>query len=83
MEHLEEMVRSRNQSDCAVPVQTFRPNLLIDGPTPFEEDKWSTLRLGSLQLDQSGEQKVYLADQNHFLLSKQLQDSTQSGQCLY
>lgn len=34
-----------------IPMQRFRPNLVLDGPaTPFEEDTWRELRIGSLRL---------------------------------
>jgi hypothetical protein len=30
-----------------VPMNRFRPNLVVDGTTAFEEDSWRTLRIGS------------------------------------
>jgi uncharacterized protein len=34
-----------------VPMSRFRPNLVIAGATPFAEDTWSTVQIGSLQFD--------------------------------
>ena len=33
-----------------VGMDRFRPNIVVDGGAPFEEDCWKTLRLGSVQL---------------------------------
>ncbi|MCX6396243.1 MAG: MOSC domain-containing protein [Propionibacteriales bacterium] len=33
---------------AAVPMDRFRPNLVIDGDVPFEEDGWSGLRIGEV-----------------------------------
>jgi uncharacterized protein YcbX len=32
-----------------LPMQRFRPNLVVDGDTPFGEDDWSTVRVGEVR----------------------------------
>ena len=32
----------------AVPMNRFRPNLVINGTTPFEEDTWSEIKIGEV-----------------------------------
>jgi hypothetical protein len=34
----------------AIPVDRFRPNLLIDGAAPFAEDGWARIRVGQVEL---------------------------------
>lgn len=33
-----------------VPMSRFRPNLVIETETPFEEDRWTTIRVGEVEL---------------------------------
>jgi uncharacterized protein YcbX len=53
------LVIGRSSLDClndrivgaggeAVPMNRFRPNLVIEGSGPFEEDTWSRIRVGSI-----------------------------------
>jgi hypothetical protein len=32
--------------DAALAMQRFRPNVVVDGETPFEEEAWSSVRIG-------------------------------------
>jgi uncharacterized protein YcbX len=34
-----------------IPMSRFRPNLIIEGGTPFAEDTWHTIEIGSVTLD--------------------------------
>lgn len=34
-----------------VPMQRFRPNIVIDGTAPYAEDDWKHLRMGEIQFD--------------------------------
>jgi uncharacterized protein YcbX len=36
--------------DAPVPMQRFRPNIVIDGAEPYAEDGWQRLRIGQLTL---------------------------------
>jgi uncharacterized protein YcbX len=36
--------------ELALPMDRFRPNLVIDGETPFAEDGWSRIRVGDTEL---------------------------------
>lgn len=36
--------------DSPIPIQRFRPNLVIKGCDPFEEDSWSRLQIGAVTL---------------------------------
>jgi uncharacterized protein YcbX len=33
-----------------VPMNRFRPNIVISGTTPFEEDKWKRIRIGQVEM---------------------------------
>lgn len=47
--------RIRANSREPVPMNRFRPNLVIDGSeTPFAEEKWAELRIGSVRLRSAG-----------------------------
>ena len=35
--------------DCPVPMQRFRPNLVVDGCAPYAEDQWRRIRIGELE----------------------------------
>ncbi|KQS31608.1 oxidoreductase [Dyadobacter sp. Leaf189] len=35
--------------DAPVTMQRFRPNMVITGSTPFEEDQWKAIRIGDLE----------------------------------
>ncbi|MEZ4268921.1 MAG: MOSC domain-containing protein [Myxococcota bacterium] len=37
--------------DAPVPMNRFRPNLVIEGATPFAEDTWSRVQVGALSFD--------------------------------
>ena len=34
-----------------IPMDRFRPNLVIDGAAPYEEDRWRRIRVGDVELD--------------------------------
>jgi uncharacterized protein YcbX len=36
--------------DRPVPMNRFRPNLVVDGETPFGEDGWALIRVGEVRL---------------------------------
>ena len=33
--------------DSSIDINRFRPNILIDGKTPFEEDRWQSIKIGT------------------------------------
>lgn len=37
--------------DAPIPMDRFRPNLVIDGAAPYAEDRWRRIRVGSVELD--------------------------------
>ena len=39
------------RGDQPVPMSRFRPNVVIDGATPWEDDGWATIRVGAMTLD--------------------------------
>jgi len=41
--------RLAQKGEPAVPMHRFRPNLVISGCTPYEEDSWKTVNIGSCQ----------------------------------
>jgi len=41
--------RLEQKGEPAVPMHRFRPNLVISGCTPYEEDSWKTIHIGSCQ----------------------------------
>ncbi len=34
--------------DTALPMTRFRPNIVVEGCSPYEEDRWKTIRIGSV-----------------------------------
>jgi uncharacterized protein YcbX len=36
--------------DSPIPIQRFRPNLVLKGPRPFEEDTWKRIQIGEVVL---------------------------------
>jgi hypothetical protein len=46
---LNERLTARGES--AVPIKRFRPNILIAGTTPHQEDEWKTIRIGEIDID--------------------------------
>lgn len=44
-ERIEESYRDADK-DVRVPMNRFRPNLVVEGSDPFEEDNWSKIRVG-------------------------------------
>ncbi|MCA9581515.1 MAG: MOSC domain-containing protein, partial [Myxococcales bacterium] len=47
----ESLVDLNRRLDAPVPMDRFRPNLVLRGASPFEEDTWRRLRIGDLVLD--------------------------------
>ena len=37
----------------------FRPNIVIEGTTAFEEDRWKTISIGSQQFEFTGSDDVF------------------------
>jgi len=43
------LVELNQRLNAAVPMDRFRPNLVIDGREPFEEDGWARIRIGNIE----------------------------------
>lgn len=41
--------RLLQKGEAPVPMHRFRPNLVVSGCTPYEEDNWKTIRIGACQ----------------------------------
>ena len=37
-----------------LPMNRFRPNLVVEGAGPFGEDRWTRIRIGPIELDLAG-----------------------------
>ena len=35
----------------SIPMNRFRPNIVVDAPSPFEEDSWANIRIGGLKFE--------------------------------
>jgi len=40
-----------NRLDEALPMNRFRPNIVVEGAEPFAEDSWQTIRIGDVTLE--------------------------------
>jgi hypothetical protein len=40
--------------DVSLPMNRFRPNIVLEGAAPFVEDGWTRVRIGALELDMAG-----------------------------
>lgn len=49
LEQLNEMLRTRGEA--AVPMQRFRPNIVVSNTRPHEEDEWTSIRIGDVPCD--------------------------------
>jgi hypothetical protein len=40
--------------DVPLPMNRFRPNIVLEGAGPFAEDGWTRVRIGAIELDMAG-----------------------------
>ncbi len=40
-----------NRLEEALPMNRFRPNIVVDGALPFEEDRWQSIKIGDVVLE--------------------------------
>ena len=50
LDDLNQRIRTDSQTSL-IPMERFRPNLVIEGGKPFQEDDWRTIRIGETRFD--------------------------------